>query len=144
MRAAQDAEGPLFYHRPGAITSESWLVRTIQIHTTAMVGAAGAAGAAGSAAAADSELQSYTSAALVEDRSRRSYRLHSGGFSGGLETSRGGAGGGPGAGRHRGSSQPVSWTGGGAARARTRRAGVYAQLDLVSLLGHATRLLPLE
>jgi hypothetical protein len=31
----------------------------------------------------------------VEDRSQRSYRLHSGSSGGGLETSRGGAGGGP-------------------------------------------------
>ncbi len=39
---------------------------------------------------------SYTlEAALVGDRSRRSYRLHSGGSSGGLETSRGGTCGGP-------------------------------------------------
>jgi hypothetical protein len=38
---------------------------------------------------------SYTSAASVEDRSRRSYRLHSGGSGAGLETSRCGAGRGP-------------------------------------------------
>jgi hypothetical protein len=38
---------------------------------------------------------SYTLAASVEDREPASYRLHSGGSGGGLETSRGGAGGGP-------------------------------------------------
>ena len=90
---------------------------------------------------------SYTLAAsesVMEDRSRRSYRLHSGGSGGGLETSRGGAGGGPGAGGHRGSPQPESRTGGGAASARTRRAGVCAPLDWGKLPGRATRLLRLE
>ncbi len=46
-----------------------------------------------------------------------------------------------GAGGHRGSPHPESWTGGGAARARTRRAGVYALLDWDNLPGRATRLL---
>jgi hypothetical protein len=36
------------------------------------------------------------------------------------------------------------WTGGGAARARTRRAGVYAPLDWDNLSGRTTRLLRLE
>jgi hypothetical protein len=79
-----------------------WLVRTIQIHTTAMVGAAlrayvrrtvhrrGRRCRRGSGGG----VTSYTSAASVEDRSRRSYRLYRGGSCGGLETSRGGAGGG--------------------------------------------------
>jgi hypothetical protein len=49
-----------------------------------------------------------------------------------------------GAGRHRGSPQPESWTGGGAARVRTQRAGVYALLNWDSLSGCATRLLRLE
>jgi hypothetical protein len=69
---------------------------------------------------------SYTLAASVEDQSWRSYRLHRGGSGGGLETSHGGASGGQGASGHRGSLQQESWTGGGAARARTQRAGVYA------------------
>jgi hypothetical protein len=64
-----------------------WLVRTIQIHTTAMVGAArrahvrrtvhwrGQRGRRGGGGG----VTSYKSAASVEDRSRRGYRLHSGG-----------------------------------------------------------------
>jgi hypothetical protein len=96
-RAALLACG-LFDHTTGAITSENWtfldwLVRTIQIHTTAMVRAAGVAGTAAAA-----ELQAthwrhwwrtgaggvtgYTvaasrrrrAAAPVEDRSRRTSR----------------------------------------------------------------------
>ncbi len=49
-----------------------------------------------------------------------------------------------GAGGHRGSPQPESWTGGGAASVQTRRAGVCAPLDWDNLLGLATRLLRLE
>jgi hypothetical protein len=49
-----------------------------------------------------------------------------------------------GAGGHRWSPQPESWTGGGAASARTRRAEVYALLDWDNLPGRATRLLRLE
>jgi hypothetical protein len=49
-----------------------------------------------------------------------------------------------GAGGHRGSPQSESWTGGGAARARTRRAGVCALLDWDNLPGSATWLLRLE
>jgi hypothetical protein len=63
------------------------------------------AASAGAAAADARDTTSFTLAASVqdwrryaeasvEDRSRRSYRLHSGGSGRGLETSRGGAGGG--------------------------------------------------
>jgi hypothetical protein len=91
---------------------------------------------------------------------RRSYKLHISGCSTLLEASCGGISGGPElaelqatqwrrrkrteAGGHRGSPQPESRTGGGAARARTRRAGVYAPLDWDNLPGRATRLLQLE
>jgi hypothetical protein len=70
-----------------------WLVLTIQIHTTAMVGAAGAAGAADAAAAV--ELQATHRRHRWRTGSRRSYRIHSGGSGGELETLRSGAGGGP-------------------------------------------------
>jgi hypothetical protein len=125
----------LFDCTPGAITSESWLVQTKQIHTTAMLGAARRAevrrtvhrlGRRGRHCSCGG-ITSYTSAASVGDRSRRSYRLHSGGSGGERETSRGGAGGGPEPADIEG-ARSRSY-GGGAARARTRRAGVYAPLD---------------
>ncbi len=135
-------------------------------HTSAglRIGAPGAAGAA--AADAQQQLERHT-------RRSHGYNLHIGGFSTRLETSCGGIGGGQepaelqatqwrlrwrtgdvaqrrrwrtGAGGHRGpgSPQPESWTGGGKARARTRRAGVCALLDWENLPGRCTRLLRLE
>ncbi len=75
-------------------------------------------GRAAGAAAAEARHTTMTAPAEDhgEDRSQRSYKLHSGG----------------------------SWTGSGAARARTRRAGVYALLDWDNLPDRATRLLRLE
>ncbi len=91
-----------------------WLVWTIQIHTTVMLGAAQRAhvrrtvhrrcrrGRRGSGSgvtsyksAASVQDQRRRAAASVEDGSLRRYRLHSGGAGGGLETSRGGASEGP-------------------------------------------------
>jgi hypothetical protein len=93
-----------------------------------MVGAAGKAGAVGAAGAAGTEAAAELQATQWRLRwrtgdvaQRRRWRT--------------------GAGGHRGSSQPESWTGGGAASARTRRAGVYAPLDWDNLPGRATRLL---
>ena len=88
-------------------------------------------------------------------RGRRSYKLHTAAAPVEDRGRRGGStGGGPGAARrrrwrtgaggHQGSPQPESWTGGGADRARTRRAGVYALLDWPNLPGRVTRLLRLE
>jgi hypothetical protein len=48
------------------------------------------------------------------------------------------------AGGHQGSQRPESWTGGGANRAQTRRAGVYALLDWHNLPGRVTHLLRLD
>ncbi len=75
-------------------------------------------GRAAGAAAADARDKTTTAPAedRGEDRSQRSYKLHSGG----------------------------SWTGSGAARARTQRAGVYALLEWDNLPDRATRLLRLE
>ncbi len=50
-----------------------------------------------------------------------------------------------GAGGHRGSPQSESWTNGGAARAQTRRAGVYAPLDWDNLhLGVRPKMISLD
>ncbi len=80
-------------------------------------------GAAGTAA----ELQATHRRHRWRTGSRRSYRLHSGGSGGGLETSRGGAGGGTGAGGHRGSPQPEAWTGGSDSESRSLRTAGLGQ-----------------
>jgi hypothetical protein len=83
------------------------------------------------------------------EASRLSYKLHSGGSGGSLETLRGGDVARrhwmrTGACGHQGSPQQESWTSGGAARAQTWRAGVYALLDCDNRPGSSTRLLRQE
>jgi hypothetical protein len=95
----------LFDRTPGAITSREldWLVRTIQIHTTATLGAPGehtsaglCIGAAGAAGAAAADARNTATTAPAEDSGAgRGYKLHICGFSIRLETSCGGISGGP-------------------------------------------------
>ena len=80
----------------------------------------------------------HTAAAPVEDRGRRGGSTGGGPGAAQRRRRRSGAGG------HQESPQPESWTGGGADRAQTRRAGVYALLDWHNLPGRVTRLLRLE
>ena len=117
-----------------------WLVRTVQIHTTAMVGAAGAAGTAAAAELQATQWRGISHggpepAELQATQWRLRWRT---GDVAQRRRWRTGAGG------HRGSPQPESLTGGGAASARTRRGGVCAPLDWGKLPGRATRLLRLE